>query len=304
MTKNLIVITGPTAIGKTALSIQLANHFNCEIVSADSRQFYKEMRIGTAVPTPEELAMAPHQFIQNKSIIDTYTVGAYEKDALQKIEELFIDHNYVILVGGSGLYVDAVTRGLDNFPTVDPKVRLQLKETYQTEGIEPLQQQLKILDPIYYNKVDLQNTHRVMRALEVCISSGHMYSSFLNKPLKKRPFNTIKIGIKAERQIIYDRINQRVDLMMDEGLLDEVKSLTPHKNLNALNTVGYKELFAYLNNKWDLNTAISEIKKNTRRFAKRQLTWFKKDLEIQWFDYQDPLEKITRYIEKKVSKNM
>lgn len=298
MDKHLIVITGPTAIGKTNLSIQLANHYKCEIISADSRQFYKEMRIGTAVPSLDELAQATHHFIQNKSITDVYTVGDYEKDVLQKLEELFVDNTHVILVGGSGLYVDAVTRGLDKFPEVDPNIRVQLQKTHQNEGIERLQLQLKTLDPLYYEKVDLQNTHRVMRALEVCMSSGATYSSFLKKPLKKRSFNIIKIGITADRQIVYNRINQRVNNMMEEGLLEEAKSLFLHKSLNALNTVGYKEIFSYLDNKWDLDTAISEIKKNTRRFAKRQLTWFKKDNKIRWFDYQDNLDVITTYIKK------
>ncbi len=298
MNKNLIVIVGPTAIGKTSLSIALAKYFNCEIVSADSRQFYKEMNIGTAAPTIDELKQAKHHFIQHKSIKDDYTVGDFEKEALEKLSKLFQNNDYAILVGGSGLYVDAVIKGLDYFPEVDPNVRKKLQEEYQNNGIELLQQQLQVLDPLYYQKVDLQNTHRVIRALEVSISSGKPYSTFLSATKKNRPFNTIKIGVIADRQIIYDRINLRVDLMIKEGLLDEVKSIHQYKTLNALNTVGYKEIFNYLEDEWDLDFAISEIKKNTRRFAKRQLTWFRKDPEITWFDYQINLEQVATHIKK------
>ncbi|WP_459209425.1 tRNA (adenosine(37)-N6)-dimethylallyltransferase MiaA [Aquimarina rhabdastrellae] len=297
MKKNLIVIVGPTAIGKTNLSIQLAKHFATEIVSADSRQFFKETNIGTAVPSAEELAAAPHHFIQHKSITESYSVGDYEKDALQCIEQLFKHHDYVILIGGSGLYVDAVTKGLDYFPDTDPAVRIQLQKDFDTHGISFLQEQLQTLDPVYYSKVDIQNPHRVMRALEVCISSGKPYSSFLTQPKKERPFNCIKIGLTAERQTIYDRINQRVDIMMNMGLLQEARKVYPQKHLNALNTVGYKELFNHFDGTWELDFAISEIKKNTRRFAKRQLTWFKKDETIKWFDYKDPINTITSFIE-------
>ncbi|MEW7290465.1 tRNA (adenosine(37)-N6)-dimethylallyltransferase MiaA [Aquimarina sp. 2304DJ70-9] len=299
MNKNLIVITGPTAIGKTSLSIELAKHFNCEIISADSRQFYKEMSIGTAAPSPYELEQAKHHFIQHKSIHEVYTVGDFEKEALNTMQELFTHNDYVIMVGGSGLYIDAVTKGLDTFPEIDIEVRKKLQEEYQNNGIESLQQQLKVLDLTYYEKVDIQNTHRVMRALEVCISSGSPYSSFLTKTKKVRPFNTIKIGITADRQVIYDRINQRVDIMVENGLIDEVKSLHKHRHLNALNTVGYKEIFNYLDSEWDLDFAISEIKKNTRRFAKRQLTWFRKDSEIEWFNFKVDLNSVFLHIKKK-----
>lgn len=298
MTNTLIVVVGPTAIGKTSLSIKLAQNLDCEIVSADSRQFYKEMCIGTAVPSSEELQQAKHHFIQHKSIHENYSVGDFEKEALEKLTELFKENKYAILVGGSGLYVDAVTKGLDSFPKVSGAIREALKEQYHKEGIESLQQKLKQLDPFYYEKVDIHNTHRVMRALEICISSGKPYSSFITKTPKKRSFNIIKIGITAERQIIYNRINERVDIMINEGLLEEVKSLYPDKSLNALNTVGYKEIFEYMNGKSDLDFAISEIKKNTRRFAKRQLTWFKKDEKIVWFDYLYNLDNILSYIKK------
>ncbi len=298
MNKNLIVIVGPTAIGKTSLSIRLAQYFDCEIVSADSRQFYCEMSIGTAAPTLDELKQAKHHFIQHRSIQEDYSVGDYEQDALDTLNKLFKKNNYAILIGGSGLYIDAVTKGLDHFPEVDEQIRKELHNKYNTKGIEYLQQQLKVLDPVYYKKVDLQNTHRVMRALEVCIESGMPYSSFLNKPKKRRPFSIIKIGITAEREVIYDRINQRVDLMVEDGLIEEVKSLYPYKSLNALNTVGYKEIFRYLGGEWDLDFALSEIKKNTRRFAKRQLTWFRKDLDIKWFAHKEDYKSIITYIKK------
>ncbi|MHA7058968.1 tRNA (adenosine(37)-N6)-dimethylallyltransferase MiaA [Aquimarina sp. M1] len=295
---TLIVVVGPTAIGKTSLSIQLARYLNCDIVSADSRQFYKEMCIGTAVPSTEELTQAKHYFIQHKSIQENYSVGDFEKDALSTLDELFCSNKYAILVGGSGLYVNAVTKGLDHFPEVHQDVRTALKRRYNEAGIESLQLQLKELDPLYYAKVDLQNTHRVMRALEVCISSGKPYSSFITHSSKKRHFNIIKIGLTAERAIIYERINKRVDIMIEEGLLNEVKSLYPYRSLNALNTVGYKEIFEFIKGNWELDFAISEIKKNTRRFAKRQLTWFRKDHEIAWFDYQCDSESIISYIKK------
>ena len=290
--KYLISVVGPTAIGKTALSIKLANYFKTEIISADSRQFFKEMSIGTAAPTEEELTAAPHHFIHHKSITEDYNVGAFEKEALKKIEELHQKHDIVIMVGGSGLYVDAVTKGLDYFPDVDPKIREQLNYTLKKEGLEALQLQLKNLDIVAYNTIAIDNPHRVIRALEICIGTNKPYSSFLNKEKNKRPFKTITIGLTADREIIYNRINKRVDIMVENGLIDEVKSLVEHKHLNALNTVGYKEIFNYLDEKWTLDFAISEIKKNSRRFAKRQLTWFKRNNDTLWFDYLAPLEKI------------
>ncbi|GAA4303249.1 tRNA (adenosine(37)-N6)-dimethylallyltransferase MiaA [Aestuariibaculum suncheonense] len=292
MSKFLISIIGPTAIGKTALSIKLANHFNTEIISADSRQFFKEMQIGTAAPSPEELAAARHHFIHHKSIQENYSVGSFEKDALSCLETLFKTHDIVIMVGGSGLYVDAVTKGLDDFPDVDPSIRTTLNNDLETKGLTHLQTQLKTLDPISYNTIAIDNPHRVIRALEICIGTEQPYSSFLNKGKNKRSFKTLTVGLTADREIIYNRINRRVDIMMDEGLLDEVQQLLPYKDLNALNTVGYKELFNYLDGEWDLEFAVSEIKKNSRRFAKRQLTWFKKTENALWFDYQTDVKKI------------
>jgi len=294
----LITIVGPTAIGKTALSIQLATHFNTEIISCDSRQFYKEMRIGTAVPSGEELNAAPHHFIQNRSIFDTYNVGDFERDALHKLNKLFETNTVVIMVGGSGLYVDAVLNGLDYFPKVQPEIREQLNETLLSKGIEHLQQQLKELDIETYNSITLDNPQRVIRALEVCIGSGHPYSSFKNKPKEKRNFRSIKIGLNADRAIIYDRINQRVDIMLKEGLLEEAKTVYPHKNLNALQTVGYRELFSFFDGNISKEFAIEEIKKNTRRFAKRQLTWFRKDTSTVWFDYNTTHQTIVKTLNK------
>lgn len=292
----LISVIGPTAIGKTALSIALANHFNTEIISADSRQFYKEMQIGTAAPTKEELAAAPHHFIHHKSVMEDYNVGAFERDALATLDQLFKKNNKIIMVGGSGLYVDAITKGLDDFPKVDASIRETLNEELSIKGLEHLQNTLKALDPHAFQTIARDNPHRVIRALEICMGSGKPYSSFLNKEKPKRNFNTITIGLTAERATIYERINKRVDYMMDNGLLDEVKKLHHLQHLNALKTVGYSELFKFLNGEWTLDFAVSEIKKNSRRYAKRQLTWFRKKENIVWFDYQTPLNKVLESI--------
>lgn len=301
MSKCLISIVGPTAIGKTALSISLAKHFNTEIISADSRQFYKEMQVGTAAPNKIELEQAKHHFVHHKSIHYNYNVGAFEKDALQCLTELFKRKDVVVMVGGSGLYVNAVTKGLDDFPEIDPKVRAELNEQLSTEGLEALQNELKIRDPKSYASIAIDNPHRVIRALEVSIGTDKPYSSYLKKTSAKRNFNIISVGLDADRTIIYNRINKRVDQMIIDGLLNEVKSLETSKHLNALNTVGYKELFNYFNNEWSLDFAVSEIKKNTRRFAKRQLTWFKKDPDTIWFEYSTDHRSIITTIEKKLS---
>jgi len=269
--KTLITIVGPTAIGKTSLSILIASYFNTEIISCDSRQFYKEMTIGTAVPEKEELAVVPHHFIQNRSVFE--------------------------MVGGSGLYVKAVLEGLDDFPKIDPSIRLELKHVLETEGIIPLQDQLKKLDVTTYNTIDIENPQRVIRALEICIGTNLPYSSYTGKLKKKRKFNSIVIGLNGEREKIYERINRRVDLMVEKGLLDEAKKLYPNKELNALQTVGYKELFSFFEEKVTKDEAIQEIKKNTRRFAKRQLTWFNKDASIYWFDFETDTDNILKKIE-------
>ena len=301
--KYLITIVGPTAIGKTALSIALAQHFNCEIISCDSRQFFKEMTIGTAVPNQEELNSAKHHFIQNKSIFENYTVGDYEKEALLKLEELFQKNDFAILIGGSGLYVDAILKGFDEFPEINPEVRFEVNSNYEKLGITYLQEQLQNLDPDYFQKITLenpqtlQNPQRMMRFVEVCIGTQKPYSSFLNQKKNNRNFTPILIGLEADRKVIYDRINQRVDIMMNEGLLKEAKVLYPNKALNALQTVGYRELFSYFDGDFTLPFAIEEIKKNTRRFSKRQLTWFKRNENTKWFDYATDRKNITNYIE-------
>ena len=295
--KTLITIVGPTAIGKTSLSILIASYFNTEIISCDSRQFYKEMTIGTAVPEKEELAAVPHHFIQNRSIFEDYNVGAFERDALNVLDTLFEKHNTVVMVGGSGLYVKAVLEGLDDFPKIDPSIRLELKHVLETEGIIPLQDQLKKLDVNTYNTIDIENPQRVIRALEICIGTNLPYSSYTGKLKKKRKFKAITIGLSGEREKIYERINYRVDLMIEKGLLDEAQKLYPNKELNALQTVGYKELFSFFEEKVTKEDAIKEIKKNTRRFAKRQLTWFKKDPNTIWFDFETDFNKIIKKIE-------
>lgn len=302
----LITIIGPTAIGKTSLSIALAKKFNCDIISCDSRQFFKEMKIGTAVPTNEELASAPHHFIQNKSIFDTYSVGDFEKEAIAKLDALFLKNNIQIMVGGSGLYVDAVLKGFDTFPEIDSKFREEVRLNYEEKGLEYLQNQLKELDNDYYNFISksnpqtLQNPQRMMRFLEVCVGTKKPYSSFLNKEKNKRNFTPIIIGLEADREIMYDRINQRVDIMMYDGLLLEAEQLFPNKELNALQTVGYKELFDYFEGTTSFEFAIEEIKKNTRRFSKRQLTWFKRTENATWFDYLIDRMEIIKFIQNKI----
>ncbi|RWU08284.1 tRNA (adenosine(37)-N6)-dimethylallyltransferase MiaA [Pedobacter chitinilyticus] len=282
--KTLIVIVGPTAIGKTSLAIELAKHFQTEIISADSRQFFKEMSIGTAKPSAEELAAAPHHFINSHSINQLFSTGDFEVQALALMEKLFAKHDVLVMVGGSGLYINAVCNGLDDMPEIDLDIREKLNQQFVDEGIESIRKQLAVLDPEYFAKVDQSNPQRMIRGLEVVLSTGQKLSSFLTSNKKERPFNIIKIGLNTEREKLYNQINHRVDLMMQEGLLEEVKSLEAYKELNALKTVGYSEIFDYLEEKIDLTTAIDKIKQNTRRFAKRQLTWFKKDTQITWFE--------------------
>lgn len=307
--KYLITIIGPTAIGKTSLSIALAQQFQCEIISCDSRQFFKEMRIGTAVPSNEELAAAPHHFIQNKSIFENYSVGDFEKEAIAQLNELFKTNDFAILVGGSGLYVDAILKGFDSFPDIEASVREKVNANYEQLGISYLQDQLALLDSNYFQKISLENPQtllnpqRMMRFVEVCIGTGKPYSSFLNQAKNNRDFTPIIIGLEAERSVMYDRINQRVDIMMNEGLLAEAEQLYPHKELNALQTVGYRELFRYFDGDDSLEFAIEEIKKNTRRFSKRQLTWFKRTENAQWFDYLTDRNKIIQHIKTSLQQN-
>ena len=298
MDKYIISIVGPTGIGKTSLSIKLATYFKTEIISADSRQFYKEIPIGTAAPSNEEQKVITHHFIHNKSILDKYSVGDFEREAIECISTIHKHNPIVVLVGGSGLYVQAVLEGLDDFPEVNANIRTQLNTEFKTNGIQGLQKELKSLDPIAHETIALDNPHRVIRALEICRGTGKAYSSFLNKEKKKRNFKTIQIGLTAERSLVYERINRRVDLMIAQGLIDEVKSVFEYKHLNALNTVGYKEVFRYLEGHCSLEFAIEEIKKNSRRFAKRQVTWFKRQEETKWYDHSVPIEEILAYINK------
>ena len=306
----LITIIGPTAIGKTTLSIALAKHFGCDIISCDSRQFFKEMKIGTAVPNDIELASAPHHFIQNKSIFEPYSVGNFEQEALTKLDELFQKNNIQIMVGGSGLYVDAVIKGFDDFPDIDESVRKTITEKFDRLGIDYLQEQLQQLDPIFFAKITtenpqtLQNPQRMKRFVEVCIGTGKPYSSFIGKRKNNRNFTPVIVGLEAERTILYNRINQRVDLMLEEGLLAEAKTLYPNKHLNALQTVGYRELFDFFDSNCEdsklLENAIEEIKTNTRRFAKRQMTWFKRTEHAHWFDYANDTKELIAFVENKL----
>ena len=301
----LITIIGPTAIGKTSLSIALAQHFDCEIVSCDSRQFFKEMGIGTAVPSEEELALATHHFIQNKSIFEKFTVGDFEKEAIAKLDELFLKNNIQIMVGGSGLYMDAIIKGFDDFPDIDNSIREKINTDFKQLGIDYLQNKLKELDADYYqqlklkNPQTLQNPQRMKRFIEVCLGTGKPYSSFLNQKKNHRSFTPIIIGLEADREIMYDRINQRVDSMIKEGLVKEAEGLFPNKELNALQTVGYRELFDYFEGKISLEFTIEEIKKNTRRFSKRQLTWFKRAENVAWFDFMAGRNDIIEFINSK-----
>ena len=290
--KTLLTIVGPTAIGKTRMAIALATHFGTEILSCDSRQFFKELLIGTAVPSAGELMAAPHHFIQHESIFEAYSVGDFERDAIALLDKLFKKHDVVVMVGGSGLYAKAIIDGLDDFPEVDEVIRQELNEAYAQKGIEYLQELLKTLDEVQYNQMDVQNPQRLIRALEVCRASGKPYSSFLQRKEKQRDFTSVQIGLTADRTEVYERINKRVDMMLEEGLLIEAQNMMPYKHLNALQTVGYKELFSFFEGECSFEAAIEAIKMNTRRFAKRQFTWFQKDKRIKWFDYRSSLEEV------------
>jgi len=282
--KELIVIAGPTAVGKTSYAIELAQKYSTEILSADSRQFYRELQIGTAAPTKEELAAAPHHFIGNLSIHDYYNVSMYEQEALALIEQLFEKHDKLIVVGGSGLYIDALCYGIDELPDADESLRSEIKRRFAEEGIEYLQKEVERLDPEFYKIVDRNNHKRLQRALEVCLATGKTYSSQRSNKRKNRPFKIRKLVLNMDRQKLYDRINNRVDLMMEQGLLDEVKSLLPYRELNALKTVGYTELFRYIDGDISLEQAVTDIKTNSRRYSKRQVTWFKRYDDFEWIE--------------------
>ncbi|MGF7038072.1 tRNA (adenosine(37)-N6)-dimethylallyltransferase MiaA [Mucilaginibacter lappiensis] len=298
--KTLIVVAGPTAVGKTAVAIELAKHFNTVVVSADSRQFFREMAIGTAKPNAAELAEVKHYFIDSHSIAQPFSVGDFEKQGLALLDELFKTHDHVILAGGSGLYIKAICEGFDDLPTADPSIREKLNKELEEKGIESLQQKLKLADPVYYEEVDLGNPQRIIRALEVFESSGKPISSYRQATVNKRSFNIIKLALNLPREVLYNRINERVNIMVQQGLLAEVSALLPYRHLNALNTVGYTELFDYFDGKTSLDKAIEMIKQNTRRFAKRQLTWFRKDSSFHWFQANEPdlLDQMISTVEK------
>lgn len=297
--KYLIIIVGPTAAGKTVTSIKIAKTFNTEIISADSRQIYKELKIGTCAPDDLQLSQVPHHFIQHISIHDFYNVSTYELEALTLLDKLFKTKNIIIMTGGSGLYINVICYGIDDFPPVDPDLRKELLEKLEKEGIESLRFDLKRIDPVYYSKVDLHNPNRILKALEIYYTTGLPYSSFLTSPAKERPFHIIKIGLNVDRQELYARINSRVDLMINNGLIDEAKALYPYRHLNALKTVGYKEAFEYLENKINLEKAIELIKRNTRHYARRQLTWFNRDKSITWFRTGE-IEQMIEFIKQKM----
>ena len=295
--KKLIVLTGPTAVGKTAVSLDIAKHFGIPVINADSRQIFKELKIGTARPTEEEMQEVKHYFVGTLGIEDYYSASLYEQQVLELLEKEFQSHEYALLSGGSMMYIDAVCDGIDDIPTIDDNTRALMKQRLKDEGLEALVEELKRLDPEYYEIVDRQNPRRVVHALEICVMTGQTYTSFRKRSKKERPFRIIKIGLDRPREELYNRINASVDQMMSDGLLDEVKALYPKKDMNALNTVGYKELFDYLDGRWSLEEAVERIKGNTRRYARKQLTWYKKDEQIRWF-HPDDKQAIINYISK------
>ena len=293
--KTLIVITGPTAVGKTALCLDIAQHFGIPIINADSRQIYKELKIGTASPTDEQLAKVKHYFVGSLSLNDYYSASLFEQQTMEILEREFAKSDYALMAGGSMMYIDAVCNGIDDISTVDDHTRETLKARLANEGLEPLVEELRLLDPEYYEIVDKQNPRRVVHGLEICLMTGKTYTSFRKREKKQRPFHIVKIGLNRDREELYNRINLRVDEMMDEGLLEEARNLYPMRHMNALNTVGYKEMFAYLDGTWTLEEAVKRIKGNTRRYARKQLTWYKKDEQIRWF-HPDQKEEIISYI--------
>lgn len=296
--KTLISIVGTTGIGKTKLAIDLAKHFSSEIISCDSRQFFRKMEIGTAAPTAEELAQVPHHFVGNLDVTDDYSIGRFETDALAKLDELFVKFPVVVMVGGSMMYEKALISGLNDLPEANEENQDKLQSIWDEQGLEGLQTILKNLDEAYYQKVDLENPRRLLRAIDVSWQTGKKYSDLIEEPKAKRDFSVIRIGIEAPREIIYERINKRVEMMLEKGLLDEVKALVDFQKLVALNTVGYSEIFKFLNHEWSLEFAVQEVKKNSRRFAKRQLTWYRKETDINWVNYQNSLQESLSLLKK------
>ncbi|MBN2773436.1 MAG: tRNA (adenosine(37)-N6)-dimethylallyltransferase MiaA [Prolixibacteraceae bacterium] len=299
MDKTLIIILGPTGIGKTNTAVRIARQLNTEIISADSRQIFRELHIGTAVPSPEELGMVKHHFIQTHSIQEYYNASRFESDILALLDELFRQKDYVVMTGGSMLYIDAVCKGIDELPDVDPELRESLIQIWKNEGLENLRLRLKKLDPVYYSHADLKNPKRILHALEICLMTGKPYSSFRLNETKKRPFKILKIGLNCDREILYGRINNRVDKMIEKGLVEEAKKVYQLKHLNSLNTVGYKEIFAALDGKVNLEEAIVQIKNNTRKYARKQLTWFRRDKSIKWFEPEQD-DQILHFIKSEI----
>ena len=300
MKNTLIVLIGPTGVGKTELSLSIAEHFKTCIVSADSRQLYADLKIGTAAPTPDQLARVPHHFVGTLRLTDYYSAAQYEAEVMVKLEELFQQNDVVVLTGGSMMYIDAICKGIDDIPTVDKETRELMIQRYEEEGLEKLCSELKLLDPEYYQIVDLKNPKRVIHALEICYMTGKTYTSFRTREIKKRPFRIIKIGLTREREELYNRINRRVDEMMEKGLLEEARSVAEYKHLNSLNTVGYKEIFKYIDGEWPLDFAIEKIKQNSRIYSRKQMTWFKRDTEISWF-HPEKKEEIMNHINNLLS---
>lgn len=294
--KTLFVLIGPTGVGKTELSLSIAEMLGCDIVSADSRQMYADLKIGTAAPTSKELARVRHHFVGQLALTDYYSAARYEEEAMECLSKLFTQNDYALLTGGSMMYVDAVCKGIDDIPTVDAETRSFMMERYEKEGLETLCAELRLLDPEYYRTVDLKNPKRVIHALEICHMTGRTYTSYRTQTCKERPFRIVKIGLRREREELYERINRRVEVMMEQGLLEEVKSVLPYRHLNSLNTVGYKELFMYLDGEWTLDFAIEKIKQNSRIYSRKQMTWFKRDTEIHWF-HPDETERIIHFVE-------
>lgn len=299
MKKTLVILLGPTGVGKTELCLSLAEELNTEIVSCDSRQFFRELKIGTAAPTEAQMQRVKHHLVGNLSIFDYYSCGRFEIDALKKLDELFQSKEVVLMTGGSMLYIDAICKGIDDIPNVDQELRDSLHEKYANEGIDNILAELKLLDPEYYDMVDKKNHKRIIHALEICLTSGKTFSSFRKETAKERPFDIIKIGLNLPREELYERINRRVDIMFEEGLMEEAKTYYPHRNLNSLNTVGYKELFEYFDGNWDLDFAKNMIKQNSRRYSKKQLTWFNRDKDINWFR-PDQQEEILSFLKSRL----
>ena len=297
---TLIVLIGPTGVGKTELSLSIAERYHTDIVSADSRQIYADLKIGTAAPTPDQLARVNHHFVGTLKLTDYYSAAQYEAEVMKKLEELFKEHKVVLLTGGSMMYVDAVCKGIDDIPTVDKETRETMMKRYEEVGLEQLCGELKVLDPEYYAQVDLKNPKRVIHALEICYMTGKTYTSFRTQSKKERPFDIIKVGLRREREELYDRINRRVDMMMKDGLLEEARNVYAYKDLNSLNTVGYKEMFKYLDGEWELPFAIEKIKQNSRIYSRKQMTWFKRDEDITWF-HPDQKEDILAFIDSRLN---